>query len=425
MTEELLPGVGAAVSVHRRSAGVCQADLAGRIGRSVQWLTAVERGHRSVDRLGDLVAVATVLGCRVEDLLGPPVDPPGTPLAEVRSAKVAGVRSVLLGSTLPAAAGPAAAGPADGDDGPATDGVSPPSQLRQRVDQAWVLWHGSSTAHTELASVLPTLLGDALAGHQRLAGSTGSPGSVESAGALSAAWQITRIWLQHMREGDLAWVAADRAMTAARAADDPYLIAASAWGLSQSYRWAGQAGEAVGLCLRAAEELAPALDRPGPGILAAHGALHLAAAVGAAEDDDPGLAWQSHRAAQAAASGLGGQVDPWTAFGPAEVAAGAVAVHAALGDADAVVGEAARLDLGAFGSVQSRAAVLVDVAGAHVRRGEDQAAVLALLDAEQACADHLRHSVQPRELVRELWHRDHGLVRAHIRKLAGRIHLLA
>jgi hypothetical protein len=89
-----------------------------------------------------------------------------------------------------------------------------------------------------------------------------------------------------------------------------------------------------------------------------------------------------------------------------------------------VVAQAARLDLTVFGSVQSRSAVLVDVAGGHVRRGEDGAAVLALLDAERACADHLRYSTRPREMVRELFHRDHGVARRHVRELAGRIGLV-
>jgi transcriptional regulator with XRE-family HTH domain len=122
-------------------------------GRPLQWLAAVERGHRWVDRFSDLVAVATVLGCRPDDLLAPLIDPPGTPSTELRSIKIAGVRAVLLGSALPVGAEAAAQAPA-------------PAELRQRVDHAWALWHGSSAAHTELASALPGLLGGALAGHQ-------------------------------------------------------------------------------------------------------------------------------------------------------------------------------------------------------------------------------------------------------------------
>jgi hypothetical protein len=130
-------------------------------GRPLQWLAAVERGHRWVDPFSDLVAVATVLGCRPDDLLAPLIDPPGAPSTELRSIKMAGVRAVLLGSALPVGAEAAAQAPA-------------PAELRQRVDHAWALWHGSSAAHTELASALPGLLGDALAGHQ---------GAAESAGA--------------------------------------------------------------------------------------------------------------------------------------------------------------------------------------------------------------------------------------------------
>ena len=38
---DLLRGVGAAIAAHRRAAGVTQLSLAERIGRSVQWVSAV------------------------------------------------------------------------------------------------------------------------------------------------------------------------------------------------------------------------------------------------------------------------------------------------------------------------------------------------------------------------------------------------
>lgn len=355
-TQTVLAGVGVSIAAHRRARGITQADLAARIGRSVRWVSAVEQGWRFADRLTDLVAIAAVVGVGLEDLLGRPVDSLA-PGVVPRSVDVDALRVVLLRSAVPTP----------------TEDTPDPTDVTHRVAQAWATWHGSPTAHTTLGGVLPGLLTDALACHQQTRDKT-------SAMALAGAWQITRQWLHHLREPDLAWIAADRAMAAAREADDPHLIALGAWALSASFRRVGQQQEATRLCLAAGDELAPLLEAssPDPALLAAYGMLHLAAAV-----------------------------------------------SAALGDADAVVDNAARLDLEDMPSVHRRACALIDTARGFVRRGEDEAAVLVLLDAEQASVDEVRHSILAREMVRELLHRDRARARAHVRGLAQRIGLIA
>src|SRR5712691_7514740 len=96
MTEPaLLLGIGANIAAHRRAAGVTQADLAVRIGRSVQWVSSVEQGRRHADRLTDLLRIAAVVGCTVEDLIGRPVDTLA-PGVRPRAESVAAVRTVLL-----------------------------------------------------------------------------------------------------------------------------------------------------------------------------------------------------------------------------------------------------------------------------------------------------------------------------------------
>jgi ribosome-binding protein aMBF1 (putative translation factor) len=44
-------GTGERIAVYRRRRGLSQAALAGLVGRSESWLSQVERGIRSVDRL--------------------------------------------------------------------------------------------------------------------------------------------------------------------------------------------------------------------------------------------------------------------------------------------------------------------------------------------------------------------------------------
>ena len=58
----LLRGIGANIASHRRAAGITQSDLAARIGKSLQWVSAVEQGRLHAQRLTDLIRIATVVG---------------------------------------------------------------------------------------------------------------------------------------------------------------------------------------------------------------------------------------------------------------------------------------------------------------------------------------------------------------------------
>src|ERR671917_117640 len=64
--------IGERVAAYRRRRGLSQAALAGLVGRSESWLSQVERGVRSVDRLSTLLDMAKVLHVDVEALTGQP-----------------------------------------------------------------------------------------------------------------------------------------------------------------------------------------------------------------------------------------------------------------------------------------------------------------------------------------------------------------
>ncbi|MGH3909163.1 MAG: helix-turn-helix domain-containing protein [Pseudonocardiaceae bacterium] len=407
MTEPLtlLHGIGANIAAHRRAANITQVELAARIGKSVQWVSAVEQGRRHADRLTDLLRIATVIKCTIEDLIGRPVDSL-TPGVHPQRENVAAVRTALLRAPVPTA--PSA--------------VSPPSlgEMHNRLSSAWTTWHNSPTAHTALGGVLPSLLADAIAVYNS------AEDRRAAARILAGAYQIIRQWLHHIPDADLAWVAADRAMNTAREADDPHLIALGAWALSAPYRRAGHQDEATRLCLAAADELKPLLDNPEsqPELFAAYGMLHLAGAISAAQSDEDGRAWALHRVANDTAQALGNRYDPWTVFGLGNVAIHELALHAELGRADAIVDYASRLRIDDVPSVERRARVLIDTARGFVQRGEDEAAILVLLDAEQISTDEVRHSTLVHELLRELLHRDRARARPHVHKLARRVGLI-
>jgi transcriptional regulator with XRE-family HTH domain len=406
MADDALAGLGSSIAAFRRGARLTQRDLAGRVGMSVQWVSGVEQGRLRADRLRELIGIASAVGCAVPDLLGGPVDTLTSPRITTSDMALDRVRSVVLRSVLP----DAVAGP-------------DPTDVADRADQALALWHESPAAYTALGAVLPDLLTDALACHQH------AQDKRAAARALAEIWQITRNWLYHIPggEGELAWFAADRSLAAAQDADDPHLIALGQWAVAGVYRQMGEPGEAVRLCLAAADAITPLLDasRPDQALLSTYGSLHLTASLSAAASGGDGRAWALHRVAEQASTAAGPGFDSWTAFGPTEVGCRAIAIHERLGNVDAVVENVPRLDLGALPSTHRRACVLIDLGKAHARRGEDEAAVRALLDAEQASTDVVRYSGGVRDTVRDLLLRDRAGARPHVRGLARRIGLIA
>lgn len=404
---DLLRGVGAAIAAHRRAAGVTQLSLAERIGRSVQWVSAVEQGRRHAERLTDLVRIASVVGCTLDDLIGRPVATLTPGAGPSQADTVTALREVIMRS----------AGPV-----PVVDPAPDLTGVATRVDEAWKTWHESPSAHRAVGAVLPALVADAHAAHAT------SSDQARGARTLAGAYQIARQWLHHVPSGDLAWVVSDRAAHIARAADDPYLIALSAWALSGTYRSAGHHDEATRICLVSADELHARIDPANPpkDLLGAYGTLHLAAAVGAAHSAQDGRAWALHRVAQDTADALGpGYSDPWTKFGSGNVDLYAMAISAALGRLDDVAELSANLDLNNnVPSVERRAAALISMARGLLRRGEDESAALVLLEAERVSSEWVHNSRVVRELLHELVVRDHTRARSHVRGLARRGGLL-
>src|SRR5258708_4229974 len=60
--------IGERIAIARRRRGMTQAQLAGQLGRSAQWLSMIERGVRRADRYSILVPIADVLSVRVAEL---------------------------------------------------------------------------------------------------------------------------------------------------------------------------------------------------------------------------------------------------------------------------------------------------------------------------------------------------------------------
>ena len=401
----LVQGIGSRVKIYREAAGKTQPELAAAIGRSAAWVSLVERGLAAVERLTDLVNIANVCRCRVTDLLGGPLDSlTSTPTR--RGEQIGRVREAMMRTAMPIQVA-------------SSTPPVPFASIGERVAQAWQTWHSSPHAHDAVGRVLPELIADANRAYLT------ADDRRSAARALAGTWQITRNWLHHLPEAELSWVAAERSVNAAREADDPYLLALGAWAMSASYRRAGQQEEATRVCLTAADELQRQLNQnPDNNLLAAFGMLNLAASISAAQSDEAGKAWALHSAAEDAARAVGSTYDPWTMFGIANVDIHGLAISAELGDHDAVVDRVSRRDLDRMPSVERRCRPLIDAARGYVKRKEDLAAIMTLEQAEKISADEVHDSGLVRELVREVLMRDHARVRAQVRALARRCHLL-
>ncbi|WP_158607889.1 helix-turn-helix domain-containing protein [Nocardia panacis] len=400
----LVQGIGNNIAAFRNAANLSQPDLAARINKSVQWLRGVEQGRLYADRLTDLINIANVLDCRLDDLLGRPIDALA-PGVKPKVEAVGAVREAIKRTPVVTASGTA----------------PELAEVGSRVAEAWTVWHSSPTAHRVLGGILPALITDVMAAYR------GADDRRQAARTLAGAWQVTRQWLHHIPEGELAWVAAERAMSAAREAEDPHLIALGAWALSASYRRAGQQDEATRLCLSAADELKGRIDGANPDhdLLADYGMLHLAASISAAQSDEDGRAWALHRVAEDTARALGARYQAWTAFGRGNVDIHGLALQAELGRSDAVIEYSRRLNIDAVPSVERRTRALIDTARGFASRGDDEAAALVLIDAEKISADEVHHSGLVHEMLRTMVHRDRARSRSHVRGLAQRCGIFA
>ncbi|MFI5928242.1 helix-turn-helix domain-containing protein [Micromonospora sp. NPDC051543] len=384
---------GARLRAHRERAGKTRVVLGGLVGRSADWVKALESGRLLTPRLPMLLRLAEVLD--VSDLAELTGDQ-SLPVASVTRAGHPGVDNVAAAmqrTTVPAGE------------------PTPVGVLRGLVNQAWTLWHQSSTERTAVAVVLPGLLDDAGRSVRRLEGTERRAALVE----LARVYHLAQLYVAHQPYPELVWLAADRAMGAAQDADDPNAIAAAAWYYAHVYRSANQV-DAAELVLVDAERL---VDREaGAEPYARWAQLQLGRALGHAKAGRAGQAWRAWDAADAAAGRLGaGYAHPWLMFGPAACAAYAVTLETDLCHAGEAVRRADSTNYSALPSRTRRAGHLIDAARAHLLRREEVAAVHLLGRALRESVDTVRHNPYSRSAAFELSSRP-GTVGEDARELA-------
>jgi transcriptional regulator with XRE-family HTH domain len=378
-------GVGERIAAYRRRRGLSQAALSGLVGRSESWLSQVERGVRSVDRLSVLLDLAQVLHVKVEALTGQPWQyaPNGGRLLDDLEAvgRVFSSYAHLLDT-----------------DEPPTPMLLP--LLGARVAAAHRDYQAAR--YREVITELPELLTAVDVLHR-----TTANGDVrrEMLQGYVSAYTVAAKLLTKLGAGDLALLAADRCATAAVDADSLAARGMAAYQVVCALLRAERVREAERLAVSMAEEIQRKAGRDTPTLVSVAGALWLIAAIIAARRTDPSEAWERLDRAEVLAGVLGEDANlAWTAFGPTNVAIHRVTVAAELGDAGEALQLAVAVDPARLpeGLSSRRAQIHLDLAWAQSQRKRDAEAILHLLEAERTAPEAVRYNVMVRELVREM-----------------------
>jgi len=379
-TADYQKALGQKIAAERHRRGLSQPELARMVGRSVAWVSQVERGVRKVDRMSVLEALAAALDVPLAELAAEaPVvaavteEPPGA----------GGLRLVLSGAYALRAM-------LDGRRAPAI------STLRTKARKAWELTHAGR--YVELTDLLRSLVPDL----ETAARSLPEKQRAEVSELLATTYQACSAALAKLGEPEAAWIAADRAMAAAERAGNPMLVAAGAFRLVFVFINARYYDQAEETARTAAEALWPMADQGDPRAISLWGGLTLQRAVIAAHVNDPDTAYgQLDRASQIAARLGEGRGEYNTEFGPANVRLYEIAVAVELGDAGRALRAAANVDTTGL-SAERQARMLIDVARAHAQRRQVSEAVAALLQAEAITPEQIRSHALVRRLVSDL-----------------------
>lgn len=385
--------IGARLREARHERGLTREELAERAGLSTDLIAKLEQGQRETARISSLSRLANALGITLSDLLGR-----RERLERASAQGVLGVRNALLS-------------PADlfpGSD-PADDDVTPTPlpELQRLVRNAWDhYWAGQLGA---LAKMLPSLIGEA-----RI---TCEETGAVAAGPLAQSYQLAADLMVHVGNDDLAAVAAERAVSAARGGDDELqhamVIGTASWVLLHQARHE----EAERVAVRAADDVEPRLSKATPEQLTVYGSLLLTAAAPAASAGKTEETGDYIGVARSAAARFEtDRHDYWTSFGPTQVSMQDCYTSATLGRPAQALKAARGVRRESLLHI-SWGAHKLDVAQALTDARRDRDAIEALSEAHGVSAEWFRHQGLARTLVRELAERQ--------RRLSGPLKTLA
>lgn len=394
--------VGQRIQQARERRGLTRTVLGDLVGKSGEWVKAVENGRLQMPKLPILLRLAQVLDIKdLATLTGNGVAVPVEVFAGEQHQALAEVRAALTDYRI-------------------TPNASAPDvdHLAARLSMAWTVRHSSPDHRSQLGSLLPSLVREA----QRAVRTTRGDVRREARRVLAGVYQLTDFYVAYQPAAELVWMVADRALTEGQEADDPYVAAGGAWAMVQALRDAGRWEEAVDLAADSIARLRPHLDGAPVDWLGMCGALEAEVAYVHARRGRAGAAWDHLERADAVARQLGkGYRHIQSSFSEAVMAAHATTVAVELRRPGDALQAANRADTDQIASVPRRARHLIEIARAHHQRGE-RPAVWALLNASNRTApETIRYNGWAREMMLDLVEHPPSGMRSDVRALAQSI----
>jgi transcriptional regulator with XRE-family HTH domain len=292
--------------------------------------------------------------------------------------------------------------------------------LDRQVQQAWQA--RQAAAYRQLGVLLPRVLERA----QLAVRQSNSDRRRAANRLLAETYQCVGFAMANTGRSDLAWIAADRGILAARQSEDRLMVVASSRLLAHALLAMGRHDKAQQVAVTALTTLEPGLGNAVPAHLSIYGALLQTSAVVAARRGDRAGATEFLTEAGVIAQRLGAdRNDFWTVFGPTNVGIHRASVAVELGDAGRAVEQARAIDPSQLPSLERRAHHLLDLAQGYGQWRKDHQALDALLHAERLAPQEVHQQPTVQRLVVELLHREQRTTKPRLRELAARVGVLA
>lgn len=399
--------VGRRIEWYREQCGMSRPVLAGLIGKNPRWLKAIESGEiKTPPSLPVLLRIAHALNIAdLAALTGNGEAVPVKVFAGQRHSALSAVQAALTDYQV------------------TPTGRTPSVEhLALRLNQAWQVRHTSPDHRTQLGALLPDLIRDA----QRAARTITGDERRAARRTLAGVYQLADFYVAYQPAPELVWMVADRALSEAREADDPYAVAGGAWAMVQALRDADRWDEAIALAADAVRQLEPHLVGAPDDWRGMVGALEAEIAYVQARRGRAGLAWSHLERANAVAKRLGPTYrHVQSSFSQPVMAAHATTLGVELHRPGEALQAADSVDAGAIASVPRRSRHLIEVARAHHQRDE-RTAVWALLDkAERTAPETIRFNGFARDMLLDLSDKPPAGFRDEVRDLCSRVGLLA
>lgn len=375
--------LGERISFYRKQRGFSQVDLAKIIERSESWVSQVERGTRSIDRISVLKKLADALEVPISSLQKIDLENNTTITAPPY---IDQLRLALTGAATVNAFYP---------DSTLKPNLTSNQNFIDEVNRIWILIHKS--AYAEASPLISRLL----IYLEKLIRDAEIDSELESLNkALASTYQAAASLLSKIGEEDTAWVAADRAVRVSEKITEDYMYA-SLYRMTHTFLAMGRLDQAKYITCGVIRELEQ--KAPRPEVISLLGAFQLISALIAA---DAGNYKQSRyhleeadRLAQLANEERN---DFGTEFGYTNVLIHKVAVAVKLGNAGEALELASNFEAGHI-SKERYVQFLIDVSRANLQLRRFSAALDIILTAEKEAPEQVAEDVEVRQIIKDLF----------------------